>query len=88
MLLLNPIRIGACTHSEYLKAELKDVFAMADVVVSRAGANAICELLALKSLNHLQFRFPQEAAVRSDTECPPSETQGIQYGYDEDYLSP
>ena len=35
---------------EYLKAELKDVFAMADVVVSRAGANAICELLALKSL--------------------------------------
>ena len=33
---------------EYIKAELKDIFAMADVVISRAGANAICELLALK----------------------------------------
>ena len=32
---------------EYVKAELKDLFAMADVVISRAGANAICELLAL-----------------------------------------
>ncbi len=38
---------------EYLKAELKDVFAMADVVVSRAGANAICEILALKKPNIL-----------------------------------
>ena len=38
---------------EYLKAELKDIFAMADVVISRAGANAICELLALKKPNLL-----------------------------------
>ena len=30
---------------EYIKDELKDLFAMADVVISRAGANAICELL-------------------------------------------
>lgn len=27
---------------EYIKAELKDLFAIADVVISRAGANAIC----------------------------------------------
>ncbi len=33
---------------EYIKAELKNLFAMADIVISRAGANAICELLALK----------------------------------------
>ncbi len=33
---------------EDVKAELKDLFAMADLVISRAGANAICELLALK----------------------------------------
>ena len=33
---------------EYIKSELKDIFAMADVVISRAGANAICELLALR----------------------------------------
>ena len=38
---------------EYLKAELKDIFAMADVVISRAGANAICELLALRKPNIL-----------------------------------
>jgi len=38
---------------EYIKAELKDLFAMADVVISRAGANAICELLALKKPNLL-----------------------------------
>ena len=38
---------------EYVKAELKDLFAMADIVISRAGANAICELLALKKPNIL-----------------------------------
>lgn len=38
---------------EYIKAELKDLFAMADLVISRAGANAICELLALKKPNIL-----------------------------------
>lgn len=32
---------------EYVKTELKDLFAAADVVISRAGANAICELKAL-----------------------------------------
>lgn len=38
---------------EYVKAELKDLFAMADIVISRAGANSICELLALKKPNIL-----------------------------------
>lgn len=38
---------------EYIKSELKDLFAMTDVVISRAGANAICELLALKKPNIL-----------------------------------
>lgn len=38
---------------EYVKAELKDLFAMAALVISRAGANAICELLALKKPNIL-----------------------------------
>lgn len=38
---------------EYVKAELKDIFAIADVVISRAGANAICELLALQKPNLL-----------------------------------
>lgn len=38
---------------EYIKEELKDLFEIADIVVSRAGANAICELLALKKPNIL-----------------------------------
>lgn len=33
---------------EYIQRELPDLFAAADIVISRAGANAICELLALK----------------------------------------
>jgi len=32
---------------EYISDELNDIFAASDVVISRAGANAICELLAL-----------------------------------------
>ena len=38
---------------EYVKSELKDIFAMTDLVISRAGANSICELLALKKPNIL-----------------------------------
>ena len=38
---------------EYIKKELADLFALADIVVSRAGANAICELLALQKPNLL-----------------------------------
>lgn len=33
---------------EYIKQELSNLLALADIVVSRAGANAICELLALR----------------------------------------
>ncbi len=33
---------------EYVEQELADLFALADIVVSRAGANAICELLELR----------------------------------------
>ncbi|MBR5766634.1 MAG: UDP-N-acetylglucosamine--N-acetylmuramyl-(pentapeptide) pyrophosphoryl-undecaprenol N-acetylglucosamine transferase, partial [Lachnospiraceae bacterium] len=38
---------------EYISDELKDLFALSDIVISRAGANAICELLALKKPNLL-----------------------------------
>lgn len=38
---------------EYIKSELKDLFAMSDLVISRAGANAICEIVALKKPNIL-----------------------------------
>lgn len=38
---------------EYIKKELSDLFALADIVISRAGANAICEISALKKPNLL-----------------------------------
>ena len=38
---------------EYCDREMKDLFAAADIVISRAGANAICELLALRKPNLL-----------------------------------
>ena len=38
---------------EYIQQELRDLFALADIVISRAGANAICELLALHKPNLL-----------------------------------
>ncbi len=49
-LLLN---VEGYTQFEYLKKELKDVLALSDLVISRAGANAICELLALRKPNIL-----------------------------------
>lgn len=38
---------------EYVSEELHDLFALADIIVSRAGSNSICEFLALKKPNLL-----------------------------------
>ena len=38
---------------EYVQNELKDMFALTDVIISRAGANAICEIAALRKPNLL-----------------------------------
>ena len=45
---------------EYANKELADLFALSDLVISRAGANAICELLALRKPNIL---IPLSAAA-------------------------
>ena len=45
---------------EYVDAPLKHLFAAADLVVSRAGANSICEILALRKPNLL---IPLSAAA-------------------------
>lgn len=42
------INIPGYIQFEYIKDEMKDIFAMSDIVISRAGANAICEIQALK----------------------------------------
>lgn len=38
---------------DYVKKELSSMLALCDIIISRAGANAICELLALKKPNIL-----------------------------------
>lgn len=45
-------REGYCQF-EYISKELPDLFAAADLFISRAGANTICEILALKKPNIL-----------------------------------
>ena len=71
---------------EYIKAEMKDIFAMADLVISRAGANAICELLSLKKPNILiplpttQSRGDQILNAHSFA------SQGFSIVIEEDYL--
>lgn len=83
-LLLN---IHGYKQFEYLKSELKDIFAMADVVISRAGANAICELLALHKPNIL-IPLPASSS-RGDQilNAKSFEAQGFSIVIDEDYLT-
>ncbi len=45
--------ISGYVQYEYIKKELADFFAASSLVISRAGANAICELLALQKPNIL-----------------------------------
>ncbi len=79
------LNIPGYKQFEYLKTDLKDVFAMADVVVSRAGANAICELLALKKPNLL---IPLQVGSRGDQilNARSFEEQGFSMVVREDYI--
>ncbi len=81
------LKVEGYKQFEYLKSELKDIFAMADIVISRAGANAICELLALHKPNIL---IPLPAASsRGDQllNAKSFESQGFSIVIDEDYLT-
>lgn len=73
---------------EYIKEELADLFALADICVSRAGANAICELLALRKPNLL---IPLSAnASRGDQilNAESFENQGFSMVLSEEELAP
>jgi UDP-N-acetylglucosamine--N-acetylmuramyl-(pentapeptide) pyrophosphoryl-undecaprenol N-acetylglucosamine transferase len=72
---------------EYIKAEMKDIFAMADIVISRAGANAINELLALRKPNIL-IPLPSSSS-RGDQilNAKSFEAQGFSIVIDEDDLT-
>ncbi len=73
---------------EYANKELSDLFAAADLVISRAGANAICELLALRKPNIL---IPLSAnASRGDQilNAHSFERQGYSMVIEEEALNP
>lgn len=72
---------------EYISKELRDLFALSDLVISRAGANAICELLALKKPNIL---IPlSKAASRGDQilNAKSFKKNGFSYVLEEEELS-
>ena len=80
------IKISGYVQFEYISKELKDLFAAADIVLSRAGANAICELLALKKPNIL---VPlSKAASRGDQilNARSFEKQGFSYVLEEEEM--
>ncbi|MBE5957560.1 MAG: undecaprenyldiphospho-muramoylpentapeptide beta-N-acetylglucosaminyltransferase [Lachnospiraceae bacterium] len=72
---------------EYISAEMKDFFAMADIIVSRAGSNSICEIAALHKPNVL---IPLSAKVSRGDQILNSksfEKQGLSKVLDEDTMT-
>ena len=72
---------------EYVNKELRDIFAACSLVISRAGANAICELLALKKPNIL---IPLTAAASRGDQILNAESfeqQGYSYLLKEEELT-
>lgn len=72
---------------EYISKEMKDLFAASDLVISRAGANSICELLALRKPNIL---IPLSAAASRGDQILNAESfehQGYSYVLQEEELT-
>ena len=72
---------------EYISGEMKDLFAASDLVISRAGANSICELLALRKPNIL---VPLSAAASRGDQILNAESfehQGYSYVLQEEELT-
>ncbi len=81
------LNIRGYKQFEYVKTELKDIFAMADLVISRAGANSICELLALKKPNLLIPLSAHSSRGDQILNAKSFESQGFSLVIDEDYLT-
>lgn len=72
---------------EYARTELTDMFALADLAISRAGANSICELLALHKPNIL---IPLSAAASRGDQILNAKSfakQGFSYVIEEEKLT-
>lgn len=81
------LNIEGYKQFEYVKVELKDIFAMSDIVISRAGANSICELLALKKPNLLIPLSAHSSRGDQILNAKSFESQGFSLVIDEDYLT-
>jgi UDP-N-acetylglucosamine--N-acetylmuramyl-(pentapeptide) pyrophosphoryl-undecaprenol N-acetylglucosamine transferase len=82
------INLPGYIQFEYIKKELSDLLDAADIVISRAGANAICELLALRKPNIL---IPLSAASSRGDQILNAESferQGFSYVLKEEALTP
>lgn len=86
---LDPSRdgVGGYAQFEYAGPELADLYALADLVISRAGANAICEFLALRKPNIL-IPLPASAS-RGDQilNANSFRAQGFSYVLEEEELT-
>ena len=81
------LKLDGYVQYEYISKELKDLMAAADIVLSRAGANSICEFLALHKPNIL---IPLSAAAsRGDQilNAKSFEKQGYSYVIEEERLN-
>ncbi len=79
--------VGGYRQFEYISKEMKDLFAAADLVISRAGANSICELLALRKPHIL---VPLSAAASRGDQILNAESfehQGFSYVLQEEDLT-
>lgn len=72
---------------EYANQELADLFALADLVISRAGANAICELLALRKPNILIPLSAQASRGDQILNANSFRSQGFSYVLEEEELT-
>ena len=77
---------GYCQF-EYIKNELRNLFALADIVISRAGANAICELLALHEPNLLIPRSANASRGDQILNARSFERQGFSLVLEEEQLT-
>ena len=80
-------RCNGYVQYEYIQEELNDLFAASDLVISRAGANTICEILALRKPNIL---IPLSAASSRGDQILNAESfqsQGFSYVIKEESVS-
>lgn len=72
---------------EYANKELADMFAVTELVISRAGANSICELLALRKPNILVPLSKNASRGDQILNANSFEKQGFSYVIEEEALS-